>query len=121
MSRLSIIFAAVAIGCTGCGPTLEQRSAANYAQYEQAIAKSNADYDAAMRRIRAKSAECINRLSSMQIGSAELSLRDVSCKASKINTTKVGSATIDQWVYEFPDDRTIYMYYRNERLAAIQY
>jgi hypothetical protein len=74
-----------------------------------------------MQKLRAESADCIRRLTSLEIGSSSLGLENIPCRESTINTTKTGSATLDQWVYEFTDDQKVYMYYRNSKLTAIQY
>ncbi len=116
-----IVCAAVVIWSAGCAPTYEQRHAAIQAEYDQEMAKIHAKYDAMARKNQQESADCIRHLTSLAIGSSALELKGVYCKPSKINTTKTGTATLDQWVYEFPDNQTVYMYYRNGNLTAVQY
>ena len=120
MKEALLAFYAIAIGAAGCGPTFDQEFAAIQAEYDQGIARSQADYDSTMRKLRAESADCIRSLTSLEMGSSVLELENIPCKASKINTTKTESATLDQWVYEFTDNQTVYMYYRNGKLTAIQ-
>ena len=119
--KVLAIMSAIAIWSAGCGPTYEERHAAIEAEYQQAIARNQAEYEATMRDIRAQSANCIRKLTSLPIGSSVLELKGIECMASKINSTKLGTATLDQWVYEFTDDQRVYMYYRNGNLTAIQY
>ena len=45
----------------------------------------------------------------------------IPCREARINTTQVGSTTVDQWGYDFFEDGTVYLYFRNGRLTGIQY
>jgi hypothetical protein len=77
------------------------------AWYEQDMTRIQAEHDAALAKIHAQSNDCIRRLTELAMGSSSLELDKIPCRESKINTTRVGSTTLDQWVYEFDNDRTV--------------
>jgi hypothetical protein len=118
---LILCTAAAAMCSGGCGLTPDHQLALNELatdrQYQQDLARDQAE----RARLEVKWKNCQRQLTELEIGSSMLELDKIWCRPDKINTTKVGSTTVDQWVYDFVEDGTVYLYFRNGRLTGIQY